>query len=242
MVTLFHYVDGVNGSLISIIDYYETMKRMGFSVKLCLLTDDAILGKTINSLYKSHNLQTYINGIQLTDRVEDECLICSSAFFFKKHGIKISYDRLVVLDSLELLRCNALGLPRERSLPKDGVYLCNPSTVIDGYDCREYYHKIDFSRSVKLRNPLHYRRSSKRNIYYGGVYLENIGKTIFEHLYSGCDVHYYPDGKCVDDGLTHYLKLVGVEDDSRDQIIRDVDVSCLALKDDDLVLKLVGLA
>lgn len=70
---------------------------------------------------------------------------------------------------------------------------------------------IDYTRDG-LRETLDYKREGKKKIeLYPAKYAENMGKHIFEHLYKGKTVNYYPDGMFMQDGLFYYLALFGVD-------------------------------
>jgi len=66
---------------------------------------------------------------------------------------------------------------------------------------------------------------------YEGVYIENIGKLIFEYLYLNRTVDYYPYRKHTDDGLHYYLQLFGIDDN-----IINIDIS---VDHDKLVSKMI---
>lgn len=66
---------------------------------------------------------------------------------------------------------------------------------------------------------------------YEGVYIENIGKLIFEYLYLNRTVDYYPYRKHTDDGLHYYLQLFGIDDN-----IINIDIS---VDHDELVSKMI---
>ena len=238
MITLVHYLDGVNGSLISIIDYYTYLDRIGFDVELVLATDSTTIGKSIQCLYNSYNLYQYLNNIKLTKVIESDIIICSNALFFKGFDVRLIYDNLYVLDSMETTMMK-YGLLDETFLPKDALYFCNPCNFLDGYHCTEYYHKIDFNRNTRVFGDIVYRRSYKPSIKVGkGKYIENINKTLFEHLYFGYSVDYDPDGKFIDDGLTYYLRNINV-DDSKSQTIVHPNVNFLEFNMNDKLVKVL---
>lgn len=64
------------------------------------------------------------------------------------------------------------------------------------------------------------RISPIRRGIYEGIYIENIGKLIFEYLYLNRTVDYYPYRKHTDDGLHYYLQLFGIDDN-----IINIDIS-----------------
>ena len=75
------------------------------------------------------------------------------------------------------------------------------------------------------------RISPIRRGIYEGIYIENIGKLIFEYMYLNRTVDYYPYRKHTDDGLHYYLQLFGIDDN-----IINIDIS---VDHDELVSKMI---
>lgn len=75
----------------------------------------------------------------------------------------------------------------------------------------------------------------------GVTYIENIGKMIFEYLYCGKSVIYSPKNKTMDDGLTEYLNLFGIDDNKEQKLFitkEDIE-NKLFMNDNDLLLRLI---
>lgn len=103
------------------------------------------------------------------------------------------------------------------TIPRD--YIDDPRILLRSEELRDYYRDvflhsnrfnwidlISFSKYAYARWP-----KGENN----DIYIENIGKLIFEYLMKGKPVDYYPWNKDGDDGLTYYLKLFGVDDNKK---------------------------
>ncbi len=103
-------------------------------------------------------------------------------------------------------------------------YIHSLSTSNESYFCK--------SKNTLSNKPLFYYNDKRKvinvmgfkglvyNRYFkvGSHYVENTCKILFEYLYLGKEVYYSPINKTIDDGLTEYLKLFGI-DDNIEQII-----------------------
>ena len=74
-----------------------------------------------------------------------------------------------------------------------------------------------------------------------GLFVENIGKLIFEFNYFNKQVIYMNDNKSINDGLHHYLNLFGIDDNKTQPILiskKEIEDK-LFYKQDDLILELL---
>ena len=105
-------------------------------------------------------------------------------------------------------------------------------------------NKNDFS-SNNIEKSLHCYLKYNYNRFHtwdnGKTYIENIGKLIFEFLYLGKKVYYSPKNKTMDDGLTEYLNLFGIDDNIEQElkITPEQIEDKLFMKDDDIIIQLI---
>lgn len=185
--------------------------------------------------------------IELGSRVT----ICSARLLYEKLmgrlnlKFRMGTGNLFILDSLDLYRSKVKDIPSlDIAIPKNLhrlFYFSNPSNFLKGKNNIEYYHKFSKTRldTLELNDVYNYQRQ-KEKIKVKGNYYENIGKSIFEHLYHGKEVNYSAKNMTMKDGLYYYLKLFGV-DGSKDHfplnISREEIEDKLFLKDDDEIVK-----
>ena len=75
------------------------------------------------------------------------------------------------------------------------------------------------------------------------LYMEMKGKLIFEFLYFGKKVHYSPDNKMFDDGLTDYFQLFNIDDNIEQDIHinkKEIYNKLIQFDDNDDYLKLIN--
>ena len=80
--------------------------------------------------------------------------------------------------------------------------------LIKGYN----YHKFNLDRilSIKWHQDMSYDRKNKAHAEIKeNIYVENIGKRIFETIFLGNNVNYHKSS--IKDGLYYYLKLFGID-------------------------------
>jgi len=142
------------------------------------------------------------------------------------------------------------------------VYLCNPWNQQWVPKAHEYYHKLwwprlDYNAPTTTivepfnRETRNYKRgTNKDNIFVHksfdyarwfvsfGSYVENIGKLLYEFQYHGRTVNYSPRNKEFNDGLTYYLRYLGIDDNVEQEL--DVDLSKLAFTENDFLLEVVS--
>jgi hypothetical protein len=232
----------IEGTFISTIDLYQNLKNF-IDVEFILVTED--IGETVRML-KSNKLDHFLDNIIFEEEVECDTLICSFSTLIG-NNIKLNCNKIIALDSLDYtkIRYGLIEKPKYKF-----ILLGNPNNinypienVIESY---EYYHKFDFIRvsGLKLSELYFYNRRRKDKIHCGNnIYIENIGKLIFENLYLGNTVFYRKNGLVDEDGLCYYLKLFGIDpfvDHVPLRISKYDIVDKLSFKKDDLILKVIG--
>lgn len=83
----------------------------------------------------------------------------------------------------------------------------------------EKYHNIDYRKQFLSSENIYYNRFywlQSENIYF-----EGIGKSIFESVLLGKNVFYSKANKCINDGLTEYLKFFLNIDDNYDKLLKN---------------------
>lgn len=117
----------------------------------------------------------------------------------------------------------------------------NIDKILYTSDSKDTYnnHRSTSRISIHSFKEYHYNRWFLIN---NDIYFENIGKLMYEYIYLNKRVKYSPKNKNTpEDGLTHYLKLFGV-DDSKNLILSnyisksDIE-NILFMKENDILLK-----
>lgn len=164
--------------------------------------------------------------VYLPAKFEADTIICSGRILFEMLcddvDLELKCKKMYVIDSLDILR-SKLGIypDLDKAVPTDDcTFLVNPANIRKT-NFNQVVHYIKFSKKRMdllsqtkrgLSEVLDYRRTNKKKgEIYEGKYAENMGKTIFEHLYYGKTVNYYTDGLFMDDGLLFYLQLFGID-------------------------------
>jgi hypothetical protein len=168
-----------------------------------------------------HDKLTYLPA-----EFEADIIICTGRVLFEMLqedvDLKLKCKKMYVMDSLDILRSKLGVYPDlDKAVPTDNcTFLVNPANVRKSkFNQVIYYIKFSKKRMDLLHKTqrgladiLDYRRTNKKKgEIYEGKYAENMGKTIFEHLYYGKTVNYYTDGLFMDDGLMYYLQLFGID-------------------------------
>jgi hypothetical protein len=164
--------------------------------------------------------------IYLPAKFEADTIICSGRILFEMLqddvDLELKCNKMYVIDSLDILRSKLGIYPNlDDAVPTDDcTFLVNPANIRNT-KFKQTIHYIKFSKKRLdllfqtrrgLSNILEYKRiSKKKGELYPEKYAENMGKTIFEHLYYGKTVNYYTDGLFTDDGLMYYLQLFGID-------------------------------
>lgn len=248
MILILTYHSGfIDEVITSAIDLFLNLSKRT-NIEFKIITDD--IGKFISLCKYNRNfgcpdiLQLITNDKQF----EADTVICSTKFLndIKIHNIKVQCNKMILLDSLDIIK-SYYGLIAPLESPcKDTTLLCNPSNfnMVESFNYYEYYHKFSRERLDTLITPyeqLLYMRRNKDSIHIiDSIYFENIGKIIFEMLYTKNMVTYYSDE--IEDGLHYYLKLFGVDGHKDHELLEMSPMEiqdCLFMKDDDTILKFI---
>lgn len=76
-----------------------------------------------------------------------------------------------------------------------------------------------------------------------GIYIENIGRILFEFLLNGKQVDYYPINKTIDDGMHYYLQQIGIDDNDTHidmQVNKSAIESKFGFSENDLLLDIIN--
>ena len=76
-----------------------------------------------------------------------------------------------------------------------------------------------------------------------GIYIENIGRILFEFLLNGKQVDYYPINKTIDDGMHYYLEQIGIDDNDTHidmQVNKSTIESKFGFSENDLLLDIIN--
>jgi hypothetical protein len=251
-ILILHYHSGrVDGALTSMIDLYLNLKERVPNVKFKIISKNAV-GQVIK-LFSDHlDFGLDKSVITIDTDFEADIIIASTKLladiihYQKELGIKFVCNKLILVDSLDLMRSKYDMIPKldEIEYCNDTVLLANPANFnISNFKCYEYYHKFNESRikSSILPEAFIYTRVVKNHIQLiDDIFFENIGKFIWECLYNNRKIIYYSDGMKIKDGLYYYLKLFGVDGDIHHiplNISKEQVVDKLFMKDDDLILR-----
>jgi len=241
-IKIIHYHEGrVNGTLTSVIDLYLNMSKYA-QIELKISTKDVaqfILLCKNNRYFGCDNILTFITNEK---SFEAETVICSTKTL--NDPIDIQCNKMILIDSLDIMRAHYGVVPILQSVCDDTILLCNPANAeVTDFNYIEYYHKFSPERLSRISTceQFLYMRIAKHDIMVvEGLYFENIGKKIFETLYLNKRVDYY--SRDVRDGLYYYLKLFGV-DGAKDQIPLNISPdqieSKLFMHKNDKILELI---
>lgn len=237
---VFYHSGRANGVLTSIIDTYLNLSER-IDITLKINTNDVGQFYLLCKRNKFFGFPDIMKCVTLTTEFEAETIITSTKILYD--DISLKCNKLILLDSLDIAKAKFGLFPEPKNPCDNTILLCNPATMNDWFNCKEYYHKFSPMRLNTLDScrQLVYMRVNKEDIYIGdSIYFENIGKSIFEMSYLGRSVTYYGDK--IHDGLYYYLKLFGI-DGEQDHILlplttQDIEQK-LMMKDDDLLLELI---
>lgn len=159
---------------------------------------------------------------------EADIIICSARLLYEiisGANISLKYKRLLVIDSLDILKSKLGIFPNlESIIDGEAVFFVNPANKRNS-KCNQqiYYNKFSerrlkwlaFSNIIKKKKRkeiINYsRKNKKKGEIFPNKYADNIGKSIFENIYLGYNVNYYPDGMFMNDGLSYYLNLFNID-------------------------------
>lgn len=124
----------------------------------------------------------------------------------------------------------------------DNRTLIRHEILIDKYKEHYLYNsRLEYINTLKFKSHAFCRIGT----YFNGtqLYMENIGKLIFEYLYLNRNLDYYNYNRVGDDGIHYYMKLIELDDKVNNigligytEIIKEK----LLFNDNDLLLKLIG--
>lgn len=258
LLLVYNDLINLSGSFTSIFDLYFSLSKFVNAVDIRMMFDikntDMIKYLEFQNFFGHRNM---ISKLTKKRDYEADTIIISCQFLTQmaenKIEVDIECDKLILLDSLDLQRSVSNMVPKLDNISNyifynDCILLSNPSNfgIID-VPTLEYYHKFDVKR-VLSRNyeakRFDYRRTDKEHIILdNGVYFENIGKLIFENIFVGNEVNYYPDGLGGNvDGLCYYLELFGIDPNKEHlplKISREEVIEKLFFNESDKILEVI---
>lgn len=255
-VLILHYHSGrADGALTSMIDLYLNLKERVPGIRFKVISKNAV-GQVIQLFLNHLNFGLEENVLTIDTEFEADTVIASTklladiGYYQKDLNIRFNCDKLILTDSLDLMRSKYGMIPHlDQFTPckEDTVLLANPANFnISSFKCHEYYHKFNDDRIDPFRLPetFIYTRVVKPHIQVtDNIFFENIGKLIWECLYNNRKVLYYSVKAEIKDGLYYYLKLFGIDgiiDHIPLNISREQVIDKLFMKDDDLILNILG--
>lgn len=256
MIKIIGFWNGaISGEFTSVIDLYYNLKNY-IDVEFHLSVNKDLVSNCIQHLRQNNN-SDLLSHITIEKEFESDIIICTS--FIPYTDLSIKSKKLFILDTLDLVKNNYV-LPKINS--DDIVLLVNPANMTNKipYKQVEYYHKFSSKRlnnlakyyrpslyvgksEFLLSDVLDYTRVEKSHIEIKpGVYFENIGKRIFEHLYHKKIVNYSSHGATIKDGLFYYLKLFNIDafmDSHNLKLSEQIIKEKLFMSEDDVLLNLI---
>lgn len=142
-----------------------------------------------------------------------------------EYYIKLSKERLDKMKDLDII---------------DNRTLIRHPILIDKYkDYFLYNNRTEFVNTFKFSRHAFCRMGHGPN---KDIFIENIGKLVFEYLYMNKPLDYYTYHRIQDDGLHYYMKLIGL-DDREDHLnltgYSNIIQEKILFNKDDLLLKLI---
>ena len=77
-----------------------------------------------------------------------------------------------------------------------------------------------------------------------GIYIENIGRILFEFLLNNKQVDYYPINKTIDDGMHYYLEQIGIDSNKTyidAQVDKNIVESKFGFSENDLLMNIINI-
>jgi hypothetical protein len=138
------------------------------------------------------------------------------------------------LERLKTSKINGKALVRHRQLWDGG----NKTLLYNYREMTNWFEKTNHLYIFECERLLY----SRYNEAFPGIYWELMGMITFEFLWLGKEVFYSSFNKSLDDGVTHYLKLFGINDNYSQHLnISTEDVEDkLFMKSDDKLLELIS--
>ena len=171
------------------------------------------------------DFRLFYNIEQHQREFESDIIICSARLIYEiMSGIDITLrcKKLIVLDSFDTYKSKIGMIPNFDDYFDSLKYtyitqLSNPVNFRETrYEQKEYYHKLSKKRLKSLRHTgtvldeYTFKRAGKEKTKIENGYFENIGKSLFEHLYLQKKVNYLIDGMYMKDGMCYYLEQIGI--------------------------------
>ena len=256
----------MNGAVTSLLDTYFNIKNYINDIEFNIVCNP----RSTKNFIKYKNEYPNINFKNITTHNFDT-LILSADFIGQEYNIfkKFKYNKLIILDSFKIYidYCKNNNATANRIKELSNCYILgnkfNESFFKENDNYYIYYHKFSKERldflekiyskeyNILIRNEeetdffMHKFSSYKYERFHtcdNITFLENIGKLIFEYRYLNKPVYYSSKKKTIDDGLTEYLSLFGIDDNnSQDILITKNDIrNKLFMKDNDLMLEIIN--
>ena len=153
---------------------------------------------------------------------------------------KYSYKNIDYIEYYIKLSKERLDKMKDKD-PIDNRTLIRHEMLADKY--KNYYlynSRQEYINTLKFKQHAFCRIGT----YYNGtqLYMENIGKLIFEYLYMNRNLDYYNYNRVGDDGVHYYMQLIGLDDRDNHMNLRGYDnivKEKLLFHDNDLLLDLI---
>lgn len=266
---LVHYYCGYHtGTYTSIIDLYYNLLKYEVDVELKIICSD--VGEAVPFFMDNYDEMCLLSSLTKEKEFNADIIICSSVLLYNiftvpLEGLKLNANKILILDSLEdqlskrkIETCYGIIPPLHEVVDtSNSIFLCNPSNMgFHDLETHIYYHKFSKRRLLNIKHKKNildsinnvkvydYNRLKRytRCDHYIPIFVENIGKIIFECIYFRIPVNYSKSTHGVD-GLYFYLELFNVDPTinhyplpiSRKDIKRK-----LFMDDDDLILRMIN--
>lgn len=223
----------IDGILTSMVDIYYNFRKFGIESNLVISTQ--YLENDILRIPSNFQDKSFYKCLTNKIDIEDDIIITSAYTVFNKR-LKLHTNKLIILDCWHSMIYKDI---------KADIYLTNPANKRP--DTLTYYHKFNEDRlkmlKLSLKESYSYNRTMKKNALFNDIYLENIGKRIFEYAYHNRTVHYSPKGLKINDGLCYYLRLFDIDPymNHSPLLITKEDIKDkLIMKEDDLLIKCIS--
>lgn len=170
--------------------------------------------KKVYLLANPINMSVYNKALKHYDNVE------MYEYYAKLSTYRIDYFSSKAISGNTLLRTQIL----KPLYPENSYIYADHSKFINTLT----YNRYAYCRHFMLEN---------------GLYIENIGKILFEYLYLGRDVDYYPTNKMIDDGMHYYLKQIEIDDNEARiglRVNRDLLIDKLFINENDLIYQIIN--
>ena len=255
----------LNGAVTTLLDIYFNLKKYFSDIEFNLICN---LRNTKNFItYKDEYPVVDFKSVKTHNF---DTLILSTDFIGQFYNIfrLFHYKKLILLDSykiyIDYYRNDNFTANKINDISEQYYILGNNfNSKFFKSNYYTYYHKFSKERldylENKYKNEQHIlkRKEDDKDFFLHKfssyryerfhtcdniTFLENIGKLIFEYRYLNKPVYYSSNKKTIDDGLTEYLSLFGIDDNnSQDILITKNDIrNKLFMKDNDLMFEIIN--